>query len=117
MFGSEAIDIWLAYRSVGAEHAENPAFGEQGGGFDRRNGADDGYIERGADMLKRDGGRRVAGDDGEARSVTLDQPAEQSWHAGGDFRFALRTVRKACTVGGVDDPGSGQRRTGRGQDG
>ena len=59
----EVVDIGLAHRRLGAEHADHPALRHFGRGLDRRDRADDRQVERRADMIERDGRGGVAGDD------------------------------------------------------
>ena len=89
----EIVDIGLAHRRLGAEHADHAAFRHFGRRLDRRDGADHRQVERRADMVERDGRGGVAGDDGQARVEALDQPAEQRGNARGEFGLALACRR------------------------
>ena len=109
----EVVDIGLADRRLGAEHADHAALRHFRRGLDRRDRADDRQVERRADMIERDGRGGVAGDHREARVEALDQPAEQGGDAAGDLRLAPLAVGKAGAVGGIDDRRVGQQRARR----
>ena len=109
----EVVDIGLADGGLGAEHADDARLRQFGGGLDRGNRSDDRDVERGADMIERDGRGGVAGDHRQPRAVALDQSAEQGRHALGQFGLAAGAVGKAGAVGGIDDRRGGKERAGR----
>jgi len=54
-------------------------------------------------MFERDRRRRVAGNDGQAWAISLDEATEQGGHSAGDFGFAALAIGIAGTVGRIDD--------------
>jgi len=102
-FGFEPVDIGLADGGLCAEQADGAGLGHAGGGFDGRDGADDGHFEHIAHTGQRDGGGGVAGDADEAGFKPLGHAAQHAGDAGGDLGLGLGTIGQACGVGDIND--------------
>ncbi len=111
----KVIDIGLADGRGGAKHPDHARFAQRRGGADGGNGADDGDIERGADLVERDRRGGVACDHDEAGMESLDEASKQGGDSRAKLGFALRTVWETGIVCGVDNRRGGQERASRGQ--
>lgn len=98
----QIVYIGLANRRLGAKHTDDPALRHFRGGLDRRNGSDDRQVQRGADVLEGDRRSRVAGDDCQPRTKTLDHSAKQCRDPAGELRVTLLAVGEPGIVGGIN---------------